>query len=200
MIRKLGKFFFSNRSYTPLPFLFFCIIFINPNSTSILVGLIIAIIGEMIRIWAVSYAGSETRATAEVGGSQLVTQGPFSIIRNPLYTANIIIYTGIGIMTNSLFPYLQIIGIIYFLFQYYCIIKIEEDYLEKQFGDKYMNYKKSVGRFFYLFKKVPEGVKSNIKFDLIKGLKSDTKTLMAIGFVIFLILIIYFFQIRIFRI
>lgn len=200
MIKKIGKFLFSNRSYTPIPFLFAAILFINPTKDSIVIGLLLVIIGEIIRIWSVSYAGSETRATAEVGGSILVTQGPFAIIRNPLYTANIFIYTGIGIMTNSLFPYLQIIGIIYFLVQYYCIIIAEEEYLEKYFGEKYLKYKKSVGRFFYIFRSIPNEIKSDIKFNLMKGLKSESKTLIAIIFNVFLIIIIHILEIRIFKI
>ncbi|MCX7833891.1 MAG: isoprenylcysteine carboxylmethyltransferase family protein [Ignavibacteria bacterium] len=200
MLKKIGKFLFTNRSYTPIPFFFISIFFINPTYKSIIIGLILVVLGEIIRIWAVSYAGSETRATAEVTGSVLVTQGPFAIIRNPLYQANIIIYTGIGLMTNSLFPYLQIIGIVYFLFQYYCIILVEEDYLEKQFGESYLEYKKNVGRFIFLFKKVPLKIKSNIKFDLKKGLQSESKTLLAIAFITFIILIIFILEIRIFKV
>lgn len=199
-MKKIGKYLFSNRSYTPLPFLFVCILFINPTAKSIIIGIIFVILAELIRIWAVSYAGSETRTTGEVGGSVLVTQGPFAIVRNPLYVANIFIYLGVGIMTNSLFPYLQIIGIIYFLFQYYCIILVEEDYLQEQFCESYTKYKNNVGRFFFRFKKVPDECKSNLKFDIIKGLKSELKTLIAIGFVVTLIIVVYLLEIRIFKV
>lgn len=90
-------------------------------------GICVVLLGEAIRVWSVGYAGSETRTTSGVGGSNLVTQGPYSLIRNPLYWGNIMIYSGFGIMSNALFPYLLIIAFAYFVFQYYLIIINEED-------------------------------------------------------------------------
>ena len=76
---------FSYRSYTPIPFLIVMVIFANPTLLSLVVGFIIALVGELIRIWGVGYAGSETRTTGPVGGSKLVTNGPYAYVRNPLY-------------------------------------------------------------------------------------------------------------------
>lgn len=198
MIKTIGHFLFKNRSYTPLPFVFLIILFANPVLSTIISGIVLVIIGEMIRIWAVSYAGSETRTTGSVGGSQLVTQGPYSITRNPLYIGNIIIYIGVGIMSNAIFPYLQIFGFIYFVFQYYAIIISEEDYLRRTFNDKFRVYENTVGRFFPKFKKVPEEINSNIKPSLTVGLNSEKRTFNSIIIIIFIILLIYFFQLRFF--
>lgn len=198
MIKTIGQFLFKNRSYTPLPFVFLIVLFATPTLTSILTGIVFVILGEAIRIWAVSFAGSETRTTGSVGGSQLVTQGPYSITRNPLYVGNVIIYTGVGIMSNSIFPYLQILGFIYFIFQYYTIIISEEDYLRQTFTEKFNVYTNSVGRLFPKFKKVPAEINSNIKPSLLDGLKSEKRTFNSIIIITLIILIIYFFQIRIF--
>lgn len=176
----LGKFFFKYRSYTPLPFFFVMIIFMKPDLFSILSGLPLIIAGEIIRIWAVSFAGSETRTTDGVGGSNLVTQGPFSIVRNPLYLGNVLIYTGIGIMSFAIFPYLQIFGLIYFTFQYYCIILNEEEYLVKTFSSKFEIYLKSVNRFIPWKRKIPEDIISDIKFDIKSGIKSESRSLQSI--------------------
>lgn len=198
MIKTIGQFLFKNRSYTPLPFVFLIVLFATPTLTSILTGIVFVILGEAIRIWAVSFAGSETRTTGSVGGSQLVTQGPYSITRNPLYVGNVIIYTGVGIMSNSIFPYLQILGFIYFIFQYYTIIISEEDYLRQTFTEKFNVYTNSVGRLFPKFKKVPAEINSNIKPSLLDGLKSEKRTFNSIIIITLIILIIYFSQIRIF--
>src|SRR4030067_1241157 len=117
-----GKFFFKYRSYAPLPFLIPLFLFGRPTLLTLIIGFLISASGEMLRIWGVSYAGGETRTT-KVGASALVTQGPYAYIRNPLYAGNLLIYFGISIMANSLFPYLQIIGIVYFYIQYHFIIK-----------------------------------------------------------------------------
>ena len=44
------------------------VIFAKPTVTSLIVGFIIAFAGEYLRIWGVSWAGSETRTTGGVGG------------------------------------------------------------------------------------------------------------------------------------
>ncbi len=136
-MRELGRIFFKYRSYIPVPFVLMMLILMRPTLISIILGFIIALSGELIRIWAVSFAGSETRTTSGVGGTYLVTQGPYLIVRNPLYIGNILLYVGIGIMSYALFPYLQIFAFLFFLFQYYCIILAEEDYLQNKFTNKF---------------------------------------------------------------
>lgn len=196
MIKKTGKFLFRNRSYTPIPFIVIMFLFIKPTPLSLLSGFLIMTIGEIIRIWAVSYAGSETRTTGSVGGSVLVTQGPYSLVRNPLYAGNVIIYLGVGVMSMALFPYMQIIAFIYFFFQYYCIIINEEEYLDEAFPETYPVYKKYVSRIFPSFKKLPPEIRSGIEFNLAKGLKSETRTLTSFSIVVILILIFYFLKIK----
>lgn len=192
-MKKLGKFFFKYRSYTPIPFLFIMILFMKPDIISILSGFPIILIGEFIRLWAVSFAGSETRTTDGVGGSNLVTQGPFSLVRNPLYLGNVLIYLGIGVMSFALFPYIQIFAVLYFTFQYYCIILNEEEYLKNTFGEKFGIYTKTVNRFFPMVKKIPESILSKLEFDIKSGLRSEKRSLQSITISILIILVYYFF-------
>lgn len=179
MIKKLGDIFFKYRSYIPVPFLIVMIIFMRPSLTSIIIGFLIAASGELIRIWSVSFAGSETRTTSGVGGTYLVTQGPYGIVRNPLYIGNILIYTGLGIMSYALFPYLQIFALFFFLFQYYCIIIAEENFLQNKFLDTFTIYKRNVNRFFPGFRKLPEEILSQLECNLKKGIKSERRSLQA---------------------
>lgn len=178
-MRNLGKFFFRHRSFIPVPFVIVMLIFMDPTLISILSGFCIAAAGELIRIWSVGFAGSETRTTSGVGGTYLVTQGPYSIIRNPLYAGNIMIYLGLGIMSNAIFPWLQIFALLFFVFQYYCIILEEEDYLQRTFTQKFTDYKNSVNRFFPGFNKLPNEIKSELEFNLKSGLKSERRSLQA---------------------
>ena len=105
------KLLFKYRSYTPIPFLLVMLVFARPTGSSMIVGFLLALLGESIRFWGVSYAGSETRTTGAVGGTQLVTSGPYSHVRNPLYLGNILLYVGIGIMSNALMPYLPLVAL-----------------------------------------------------------------------------------------
>ncbi|MEO6694442.1 MAG: isoprenylcysteine carboxylmethyltransferase family protein, partial [Ignavibacteria bacterium] len=150
-----------------------------PKLWSIITGFAIALCGEMIRIWSVSLAGSETRTTSGVGGTYLVTQGPYSIVRNPLYVGNIMLYVGIGIMSLALFPYLQIFAFLFFLFQYYCIILAEEDFLQKKFSEKFEKYKNTVNRFIPRKNNLPAAIKSELSINVNEGLKSERRSLQA---------------------
>ncbi len=91
---QLASKFFNYRSYTPIPFVLVMLFFAYPNIWSLISGFIIAVIGELIRLWGVSWAGSETRTTGTVGGTYLIVSGPFAHLRNPLYLGNILMYTG----------------------------------------------------------------------------------------------------------
>ena len=185
---------FKYRSYTPIPFLLIMFFYANPNIWSILIGLAIALTGEAIRIWGVSWAGSETRTTGGVGGSFLVIRGPFAHVRNPLYVGNILMYTGLGIMSFALFPYLQILGLFFFYFQYRLIVKEEELYLEKTYGKDYENYRQNVPRFFPRLKGYKVDGLEQPEYILKKGLESEKRSLQAFGFVVVTIILLWFLR------
>ena len=193
---QLAKKFFNYRSYTPIPFLILMLVFENASVTTLIIGFIIALFGELIRLWGVSWAGSETRTTGGVGGTFLVISGPFAFVRNPLYVGNILMYTGLGVMSYALFPYLQIIAILFFILQYHLIVKEEESFLEKKFGEAYQKYLKNVPRF--IPKLTPykiDGVEQPI-FKLNMGLRSETRTLQAFGSVALLIIIKWYLSVN----
>lgn len=195
-ILKLGNFFFRNRSYLPLPFLILSVIFMEPTPASMIAGFCIGLAGEAIRLWSVSYAGSETRTTSGVGGTYLVTQGPYSIVRNPLYMGNILIYTGVGVMSMALFPWLQLAGLLFFSFQYYCIIRTEEKYLHEKFGKNYLTFLKSVNRFLPSFRTIPEEIRSGLSFSFEAGSKSEKRSIQALAMSALVIFIGYLIQNR----
>jgi len=183
---------FSYRSYTPIPFLIVMLIFAKPTLWSLLIGFSIALVGELIRFWGVGYAGGETRTTGPVGGSKLVTNGPYAYVRNPLYLGNMLMYLGFGVMSMALFPYFQIIGLIYFFVQYYLIVTLEEDYLSRAFPDEYALYIKHVPRFIPRLKRYEFA--SKFKFDIKEALRSERRTLQAFFLVVALNILIFIFK------
>ena len=192
-MEKLGNILFKYRSYTPLPFVFLMVRFMNPTLFTMIAGFSILLIGESVRIWSVSYAGSETRTTTGVGGSNLVTQGPYAIIRNPLYMGNIMMYGGIGIMSNAIYPFLLIIAVIYFIFQYYLIIFNEEGYLLLTYKENFRTYCNHVHRFFPYPKALPAEIKSNLVFNLKDGLISEKRSIQAAIIISIIVLLKFIF-------
>ncbi|PJA97698.1 MAG: isoprenylcysteine carboxylmethyltransferase family protein [Ignavibacteriales bacterium CG_4_9_14_3_um_filter_30_11] len=188
-MKNIAKKFFNYRSYTPIPFLILMFVFQKATIPSLIIGFFIALVGELIRLWGVSWAGSETRTTGGVGGTFLIISGPFAFVRNPLYVGNILLYTGFGVMSLALFPYMQIFALLFFLFQYYLIVREEESFLIIKFGKEFENYIKYVPRFFPRFTPYkPENViqpELNIK----AGLRSEKRSMQAFILVTVLLIV-----------
>lgn len=180
---------FRYRSYTPLPFLVLMVVFARPTVESLAAGFLFVLAGEAIRFWGVSIAGSETRATGSVGGTYLITTGPFAYVRNPLYLGNVVMYGGVGVMSMALFPWLLIIALIWFIVQYSLIVSREEEFLTQRFGAEYTRYRASVKRFVPRLTPYRAEQPPPKRFSLAEGLDSERRTLQAIVLVVILLLV-----------
>lgn len=185
---------FELRSYTPIPFIIVMIVFAKPTALSLTAGFVVASIGELIRFWGVSIAGSETRTTGAVGATNLITDGPFGYVRNPLYVGNIVMYLGFGIMSNALVPWLQIIALAWFIIQYRLIVSREEEHLLNAFGEEYQRYLKNVPRFIPRFPKYKGEHSFHRSPNFQRGMQSEMRTLQAFAVVLILILARYYFN------
>ena len=103
-------------------------------------------------------------------------------------------YTGMGVMSFALFPWLQIAGLIFFSIQYNLIVQEEEKYLEKTFGKEYEAYKANVPSFIPKIKKYNAGNIEQPAYNLKKGLKSERRSLQAFTMVTVTILLIWFLR------
>ena len=187
---------FKYRSYTPIPFVILMLVFENANPASLVSGFLIAVIGELIRFWGVSWAGSETRTTGGVGGTNLIISGPFAYVRNPLYVGNILMYFGLGIMSFALFPYLQVIAISFFILQYHLIVGEEESFLEKKFGEQFKRFVENVPRFFPRLTPYKDEKNIQPKVSYSNGFKSEIRTLQAFSIVIILIVVKWYLRVN----
>lgn len=74
----------------------------------------------------------------------IVSTGVFAYSRNPIYLGWVILFLGISIVELSWLAFLApviMLGLLYWL-----IVLEEEKYLEKRFGEEYLNYKARVRR------------------------------------------------------
>jgi protein-S-isoprenylcysteine O-methyltransferase Ste14 len=171
---------FRFRSYTPLPFLLVMLYFAEPKPESFVVGFMMIAFGEFLRLWGVAIAGSETRTTGAVGGTFLITTGPFGYVRNPLYVGNMIIYAGVGVLSNAIFPWLTIIAVGFFYAQYRMIISLEEEHLTTMYGEEFVQYCRAVPRFFPRFSAYRGGAGRQPSLNWQRGIASERRTLQAI--------------------
>lgn len=144
----IRNFFFTYRSYTPIPLALIILYYAQPELPLSVAGLFVVILGEAIRFSGVRYAGGITRTT-KVGAPSLCTAGPFARVRNPLYLGNMVMYTGIVLFAGApnLFAMLLLTWV-FFSVQYGLIISLEEETLTKLFGDEYQTYRTHVPALF----------------------------------------------------
>ena len=116
------------------------------------IGVIIALVGQFIRIITLGFTGKKTSGRGRViKAFSLNTDGLYSVTRNPLYLGNLLITTGLAIIYDSFFCYIIVIG--FWVFQYWFIILAEEDFLKQKFGKIYLDYLKKVPKLFPKFPK-----------------------------------------------
>jgi len=177
--------FFKFRGFTPVPLVIVVLIFAKPTITSLLWGIGIMIVGEMIRIWGVAYAGGATR-TRDVGAPFLVTAGPFARVRNPLYLGNLLMYSGAALTANIWLPWLVFVTLIFFGIQYHLIVNLEEEKLTELFGDQYLKYKSQVPRFIPSIRPLKEQTDTQPNYAM--ALKSEKSTFMSFTTIIILMI------------
>ncbi len=187
----LRRFIFRMRSYTPIPFLVVMVLFARPTAASLAAGFAVLLLGEALRFWGVSIAGAETRTTGTVGGTYLITNGPFAFVRNPLYLGNLLVYAGIGVMSMALFPWLLAGAIVWFYLQYFLIVTREEEYLRERFDGEYDRYCRNVRRFVPRLTPYRPATPPPKTVNAAEGLASERRTLQAIGLVTVTLFIIF---------
>ncbi len=116
-----------------------------PTPIPLAFGLPVITIGASLFVWAIQAmirAGTSPDPTEAT--KKIVVDGPFRFSRNPIYLSFTIIYVGVAVSTNAVWPILLVPATILVLLR--GVIEREERYLEEKFGQEYMQYKARVRR------------------------------------------------------
>jgi protein-S-isoprenylcysteine O-methyltransferase Ste14 len=89
---------------------------------------------------------AKTNVDPRQPATTIVTEGPYRYTRNPLYMGLTLLYAGITFLANALWAMLLLPVVL--VVMVYGVIKREEQYLERKFGEQYLSYKASVRRWF----------------------------------------------------
>ncbi|MFM8312784.1 MAG: methyltransferase family protein [Deltaproteobacteria bacterium] len=182
---QIGRTWFRWRSFSPIPL--FLMLFLLPaeltwSPTQYVLLILGVLLAESLRVWAVGHAGSTTRTRGDTV-QQLVHAGPYRFVRNPLYIANIAMYTLCGLIFG--FGLLSLFIFVYSSVEYYFIVSFEEQILSKTFGQSYLQYIEKVPRWIPSFR--PSVESSGHAFNFLAALKSEKSTFysmlgMTVGF------------------
>ena len=111
------------------------------NFVSIL-GLIMLITGTVVRVWSIYVLGRNFTATVKVTEKhELISKGPYRIIRHPSYFGALVAICGCPVFLNNFFSI--IISVVLMMSAYIYRIKFEEKALQEYFGNAYLEYKKN---------------------------------------------------------
>ena len=103
-------------------------------------------VGLLVRFWAAGYIKKKR---------ELATGGPYAFVRNPLYLGNFLMGLGFCLFVQEILTTL-LYFVLFFIF-YWGTIREEEVLLTELFGQKYLDYKKSVPVLFPLSKVYKSG-------------------------------------------
>lgn len=101
-------------------------------------GLLLVGIATVGRLWCSLYISGHKDA-------RLVTVGPYSLCRNPLYLFSILGFTGLGLLTASIT--LAAGMLLVFVSTYHLVVRREEEYLGARHGATFEAYRAAVPRF-----------------------------------------------------
>ncbi len=112
------------------------LVFAAPTRGSVFWGFWIALLGEAVRTWA---------SGTIVKNRELATEGPYALVRNPLYVGNFLIGLGVAVMGGRWwFPLLLVL---FFVPVYRALVLKEEKRLLERFGAAFRHYCARVPRF-----------------------------------------------------
>ena len=77
---------------------------------------------------------------------KIVRQGPFRFSRNPMYLALVLLLAGVAVFSGSLWMCLAV-AVLWIVLDIGAV-RPEEEYLERKFGSRYLEYKDKVRRWF----------------------------------------------------
>jgi protein-S-isoprenylcysteine O-methyltransferase Ste14 len=145
---KVGGWLFKHRTSLPLPIVA-ALVLIPPSAPPSLrtwlvaAGVLTIGTGEALRFWGVHHIGTISRTRSDRLGP-LVDTGPFSMVRNPLYLGNILLWVGFALAAGL--PWLAPIVAAVLALEYHAIVRWEERLLESRLGDAYRRYQREVSR------------------------------------------------------
>jgi protein-S-isoprenylcysteine O-methyltransferase Ste14 len=145
MLTRIGGWLFRHRTVIPLP-IALAIIGIPPASSSVslvLLGIAIVVLGELLRLSAVSHIGTISRTRTDRLGP-LIASGPFGWVRNPLYIGNIALWVGLALVARL--PWLALAIALLLALEYHAIVRWEEGLLTARLGQPYRDYMTAVPR------------------------------------------------------
>lgn len=137
-------------------------------------GMILMVLGSIGRIWASLFIeGHKTK--------KVITEGPYSFIRHPLYLFSLMIILSLFLAIKSVFIGLYLLTM-FILFHIPTVLN-EERVLTELHGGDYMQYKNRVSRFIpniFIYKKVEKDTYLDIRLQRVQQVMIEAVLLIIL--------------------
>ncbi len=112
-----------------------------PFELRLFLGVPVSVVGGMLVTWGIYTLGlSNTYGI----GHGFVSNGPYQFTRNPQYLGDIILFTGLSLVVNSLYV---AIPLLLLSITFFITPLAEESWLYEQYGEEYNKYRRDISRF-----------------------------------------------------
>ena len=102
------------------------------------IGAIVTVGGLLFAVWARHYLGSNWSSAVTIKqGHELITTGPYALVRHPIYTGILTGFLGTAIALSQV---RGVIGFVLIFFVLWAKLRIEEEWMRSQFGETYATY------------------------------------------------------------
>lgn len=201
---KEGNYLFKHRGQFPVVLFLLAIPVVYFTDTSYLsnsaqnclmwVAISLSVLGFIVRAISIGTTpkGTSGRNTKEGQVAEsLNTTGIYSTVRHPLYVGNYFMWIGIVLFTFN-FSFVVIVSLAFWLY-YERIMFAEERFLERKFGDSYMEWANRTPAFIPCIRKFK---KNEVPFSLVSVFRREYSGVLAtvVGFVFIDDLRRYFFD------
>ncbi|MDA1307702.1 MAG: isoprenylcysteine carboxylmethyltransferase family protein [Acidobacteria bacterium] len=105
-------------------------VFATPTRTTLLAGAAVALMGQLLRVWAAGHIEK---------GREVTRSGPYHYLRHPLYVGSLLMGAGFVIASASLWT--GVLAVAYFTVTYVAAVRSEEATLDARFAGEYSAYK-----------------------------------------------------------
>jgi len=160
----------------------------RPTPGSLIAGVLLALVGLIIRAWASGHLKKN---------QELTIAGPYAYTRNPLYLGTFIMGAGVAVATGAL--WFVALFIFFYLLIYLPVMSAEADYMRELFPDDYQTYNQHVPLFFPRITPYrPQGFEGSPSksFDPSLYLRHrEYRAALGVAFVLALLAARYFFRI-----
>lgn len=115
-----------------------------PPTLEVPVALVLVLAGMVLLPAIRAFLRARTRPEPWKPSTALVTDGPYRLTRNPMYLGFTLVYLGLTAWANSVWPLVLLPAVLPVM--HHGVVRREERYLERRFGEEYRAYCRRVRR------------------------------------------------------